>query len=210
MFANNAGSDINGANLTLTSGITNAPAATAQNGGLINLTGGSVNTTVGGAIGLFGSSGRIVASGLTITTTSVNPSQDGARATGTVGAPGSIQISNSTITTGGGTAPGLDARGATAGQDSLSTVQADTVSITTTGPGSPGLAAMNGTVIANSVTVQTSGGSNSHGVFAGNNTPNTASAATGQVTITGTSSIGTTGSTSNALRASGVGHIDQQ
>lgn len=206
LFASGANSTINGTNLTLNSAAANAGGAFAGAGGLINLTGASVTTTAAGSFGL-SSAGRIVASGLTITTSGSGAS--GAGVSGNVATPATMRLTNSTIVTSGTgdirSGGALAQSGLASAPASVARLELDTVSVRTTGNGTSGLRAANGIIVANNVTVTTSGGLNgtlpAHGVSA---TPGSApSLSGGQVTITGNSSVLTTGIGMNALNADG-------
>jgi outer membrane autotransporter protein len=108
--------EIIGTNLTIVTAGRSAAGAAADNGGLIQLSGGSISTSGAGSYGLLASNGgNIVGSGISVTTSGgriplLNTADGAAALTGPAG-PGTIDLVNSTIEANGLGANGLSVSG---------------------------------------------------------------------------------------------------
>jgi outer membrane autotransporter protein len=106
-----------GTNLTIVTAGRSAAGAAADNGGLIQLSGGSISTSGAGSYGLLASNGgNIAGSGISVTTSGgliplLNTADGAAALTGPAG-PGTINLANSTIEADGLGANGLFVSGA--------------------------------------------------------------------------------------------------
>jgi outer membrane autotransporter protein len=172
--------EIFGTNLVIATSGHSAVGAEADSGGLIQLSGGSINTSGGGSYGLLASGGgSIMGTGISVTTSgglgSLLNTADGAAASTGPSGPGTIVLQNSNITANGPGANGLFASGTGSG---ISLTNSNVVSsqgdgalvenganltltgstISTSGIGGRGIFAVaGGTVTANGITITTSG-----------------------------------------------------